>query len=81
MNRKPVLPRSPAGPRSTRCSTPLTSWSRFSTFDRSSGAESRRMRSAWFLRLVKVGYAVAGWIVVSGLVLTASGFVRRQIER
>lgn len=37
--------------------------------------------SAWFWRLVKVAYAVVGWIVVSGLVLTASGFVRRQIER
>jgi hypothetical protein len=37
--------------------------------------------NAWLWRFVKVGYAVVGWIVVSGLVLTASGFVRRQIER
>jgi hypothetical protein len=36
---------------------------------------------SWFWRLVKVIYAVLGWIVVTGLVLTASGVVRRQVEK
>jgi hypothetical protein len=35
---------------------------------------------AWFLRYLKVVYAVLGWIAISGLVLTGSGVVRRQIE-
>ncbi len=35
----------------------------------------------WFWRMMKVAYAVGGWIVVSGLVLTASGVVRRQVEK
>lgn len=37
--------------------------------------------AAWPWRFLKVMYAVAGWIVVSGLVLTASGFIRRHVER
>ena len=35
---------------------------------------------SWFWRLVKVFFAVAGWVVVSGIVLTASGVVRRHVE-
>lgn len=36
---------------------------------------------SWFWRVVKVMYAVLGWIVVTRLVLTASGVVRRQVEQ
>jgi hypothetical protein len=35
---------------------------------------------AWFLRYLKVLYAIVGWVAISGLVLTASGVARRQVE-
>jgi hypothetical protein len=37
--------------------------------------------SAAFWRTMKGIYAVGGWIVVSGLILTVSGVVRRQVEK
>ena len=37
--------------------------------------------SAVLWRIGKAGYAVLGWIVTTGLVLTVSGVVRRQVER
>jgi hypothetical protein len=42
-------------------------------------AEERDYGFAW--RAGKALYAVAGWVVLSGLILTVSGVVRRQVEK
>ena len=36
---------------------------------------------AWFWRLAKVSFAVAGWVLASAIILTASGVIRRHVER
>jgi len=36
---------------------------------------------AWPWRILKTLYTILGWIITSGLILTVSGVVRRQVER
>jgi hypothetical protein len=42
-------------------------------------SKASQMGALW--RLGKGAYALGGWIVVSGLILTVSGVVRRQVEK